>query len=190
MFDSETDIEFDDNVDTHEVATPDIAFNKAEVMMTPYSGSQNPEKRTLLPHEIVYDICLITLSELIAIRTKSTPHIVKIQHAQWVSLKTYYSEFRFVLSDCFDSEEGKNINSEVIKVVCHYHVQCPDMETINTLNKTLYTGSLFSCNDNLMYQTVIQLSGGVSVVNLINQVVAFINDAEYIHKVAVRDQLQ
>ena len=162
-----------------EVALEDVGLSKEELKMVENTILDAEPGEHTLPHVIFDKITLDELKDIVSMRTESKPQYIEQDGKTQLVMRTYFGNFEFVLSG-YDAEHTSEEARE-IQMYCRFHLYTPTHETINTFNKSLSSSGLYIEDGNLMMQTMIMLTGGVSVINLITQVVMFCNDAETIH---------
>lgn len=175
------EIEFADTPEegSDEVALEDVGLSKDELKMVEDTVLEEEPGEHMLPQVIFNGITLDELKDVVSMRTESKPEYIERDGQRQLVMRTYFGMFDFVLSG-YNEENGPEEAREV-QMYCRFHLEPPSTETINTFNKSLSSSSLYVESGELTMQTMILLTGGISVINLVTQVVMFCNDAETIH---------
>lgn len=132
------------------------------------------------PNVVLEAITLTEWRDIVEMRTSVRPKIVKdfIDH---VLLDTYFGNIRCFLSDIQCKVKNQDY-ALTIKLICDFKLAATySLETINTLNKQLETGVLLLDSEEIRMQGQIKFDGGVTVLNVVGQLVDFCLAAEKIH---------
>lgn len=161
------------------VALGDVGLLAEELKMVENTVvGEEPGEHTL-PHAIFNGITLSEFRDVVSMRTEAKPYYIMRDGQKQLVMRTYFGNFDFVLSG-YDIDNASDEAREV-QVYCRFHLEPPSHETINTFNKSLSSSGVYVESGELTMRTLILLTGGVSVINLVTQVVMFCRDAETVH---------